>query len=66
MIKNPKKLKKFENFLSGKEKANLSENYRLIESMYEEALFLGIFPLKNRLDGIEVDLRIAKVVNSVS
>jgi hypothetical protein len=66
VIKNSKELIKLENFLTRKEKANLSDNYRLVESMYEEALSLEIFPLKNKLDGIEVDLKIAKVVNSVS
>ncbi|MFC2163805.1 hypothetical protein ACFLT2_02265 [Acidobacteriota bacterium] len=66
VIKNPKKLQKFENALIRKGDTNPSINFQLVEAMYIEALSLGIFPLKNKLDGIEVDLRIAKVVNSVS
>jgi hypothetical protein len=37
----------------------------MVEVLYKEAVDLGINPLKNPLDGIEVDLKIAKVVNGV-
>ena len=40
-------------------------NFQMVE-YYNEAVTLGVIPLKNPLDGIEVDLRIAKVINSVS
>ena len=36
---------------------------RIFEQLYEEAKTLGIFPLKDRLDGIEVDIRLARVLN---
>jgi len=65
VIKNPRELQRFENTLIRKGDTNPSMNFELVEAMYEEALSLGVFPLKNKLDGIEVDLRIAKVVNSV-
>lgn len=48
-----------------KEKADMMRNLRIVEALYKEAVTLGIIPIKNPLDGIEVDLRIAKVVNSV-
>ncbi len=38
----------------------------MVDSMYDEAVALGVIPLKDPLDGLEVDLRIAKVVNHVS
>lgn len=58
-------LLKFErDFLRG-EKVDIRRNFRLVEALYKEAVTLGIFPLKNPLDGIEVDLKIAKVINSV-
>jgi hypothetical protein len=37
-----------------------------VEALYKEAVALGAIPLKDPLEGLDVDLRIAKVVNSVS
>ena len=48
-----------------KEKVEILRNLQIVEALYKEAVTLGIIPLKNPLDGIEVDLKIAKVVNSV-
>ena len=58
-------LLKFELNLLRKEKVDYGRNLRIIDALYTEAVALGAFPLKNPLDGIEVDLKIAKVVNSV-
>jgi transcriptional regulator with XRE-family HTH domain len=58
-------LQKFEFDFLRKEKAGISRNFRILEALYKEAVTLGINPLKNPLDGIEVDLKIAKVVNCV-
>lgn len=66
MVKNQEKLQKFENELIRREKANVLKNFRLVDAMYKEAISLGIFPMKDALEGLEVDLRIAKVINSVS
>jgi transcriptional regulator with XRE-family HTH domain len=59
-------LLKFELEFLRKEKTDVVKNFHIVEALYKEAVTLGIIPLKNPLDGIEVDLRIAKVVNSVS
>jgi len=56
---------KFEIEFSKKEKVNMIRNFQIVDALYHEAVALGVLPLKNPLDGIEVDLRIAKVVNSV-
>ena len=58
-------LQKFELHFLREEKADIVRNFRIVEALYKEALTLGIIPLRNPLDGIEVDLKIAKVVNSV-
>ena len=58
-------LQKFEVDFVRKKKADISENFRIVEALYKEAVILGIIPLKNPLDGIEVDLKIARVVNRV-
>jgi len=64
MIKNDG-LKKFEIEFVKKEKVNIVKNFHMVTALYNEAVTLGIIPFKNPLDGIEVDLKIAKVVNSV-
>jgi len=56
---------KFELNLLRKEKVDYGRNLRIVDALYNEAVALGTFPLGNPLDGIEVDLKIAKVVNSV-
>jgi len=58
-------LLKFELNLLRKEKVDYGRNLRIADALYNEAVALGTFPLGNPLDGIEVDLKIAKVVNSV-
>jgi len=64
-MRKRRELEKFEFDFLRKEKADLVRNFHIVEALYKEAVILGIIPLKNPLDGIEVDLKIAKVVNSV-
>ncbi len=66
MIKNPDLLQKFEDEFTQREKADFLKNIRLVDAMYREAVSLGIFPLKDPLDGVETDIKIAEVINSVS
>jgi transcriptional regulator with XRE-family HTH domain len=60
-----RELLKFELDFLKKEKVDIVKNFHMVEALYKEAVTFGIIPLKNPLDGIEVDLRIAKAVNSV-
>jgi hypothetical protein len=39
---------------------------RIVEALYEEAVYLGVFPPQDRLSGIDIDIQIAKAINSVS
>ena len=66
MIKDKKYLQEFEKEIIRSKKADISNNIRIVEALYKEAVSLGIFPLKDPLEGIEVDIKIAKVINSVS
>jgi len=63
--KQQNELQKFELGFLKKEKVDIVRNFHIAEALYREAVSLGIIPLKDPLDGIEVDLRIARVVNSV-
>jgi len=48
------------------EKLDLKKKFKILEALYKEAVALGVFPLRDSLEGLDVDIRIAKVVNSVS
>ena len=55
----------FERDLIRREKPDLNRNLKVVEALFQEAVELGVFPLKDPLEGLEVDIRIAKVINSV-
>lgn len=63
MVKNPTLLKQFENSLLKEGGVDYRQNLRMFEALFEGARTLGIFPLKEPLDGIEVDVHFAKVIN---
>ena len=63
MIKNSKLFKQFEMDLQSKEKPDFHKNLKIVECLHEEALKLGVFG-KEPLDGLETDIRVAKVVNN--
>jgi len=66
MIKRVRELEAFERELIAGERVDVERNFRLVEAMYDEAVALGAFPPKDPLEGIEVDIRVARVVNAVS
>lgn len=66
MIKDKKYLREFEKEIIRSRKADIANNIRIVEALYKEAVSLGVFPLKDPLEGIEVKIKIAKVINSVS
>jgi hypothetical protein len=47
-------------------KLDLKKKFKILEALYKEAVALGVFPLRDSLEGLDVDIRIAKVVNNVS
>jgi hypothetical protein len=65
MILNRNEMEKFEKELIRSEKVDLHRNFAILDALYEEAVALGVFPLQDPLDGFDVDLKIARVVNSV-
>jgi len=46
-------------------KADFFRNLKIFESLYLEAKQLGIFPLKDPLEGIEVDIHLAHQLNKL-
>jgi hypothetical protein len=63
MIRNPSIVRSFEHELARREPADYRRNLRIFEALYAEARFLGVIPLKNVLDGIDADIRMAGVLN---
>ncbi len=66
LITNPKKLLEFKKKLLKKEKVDIMQNFRIVEVMYREAVTLRAIPMEDPLDGLEIDIKIARVVNNVS
>lgn len=60
-----KEWQEFEKAQMAKEKMDLEQKFRILDGLYDEAVHLGVFPLKDPLDGIDVDVKIAKVVGGV-
>jgi uncharacterized protein YjfI (DUF2170 family) len=65
MVKNSRRLREFELDLLRREKADPRTNFRIVNAMYREAVSVGALPLRNPLEGIEIDIRIARAVNNV-
>jgi hypothetical protein len=63
MIQNASILHSFENTLTRREPADHRRSLLIFEALYCEARTLGIIPLQNPLEGIEVDIRLAGVLN---
>jgi hypothetical protein len=63
MIKDVKAWEAWEREYLKKEVLTLEQKYRLLDALYEEARDLGIFPLKNPMEGFEVDIRVARILN---
>jgi len=65
MIQNRHKLDEFYRKLDAQENLSYKEALAIYEMLHEEAVSLGAINSENILDGLEVDLRIAKAINSV-
>jgi hypothetical protein len=65
MIKNPEILKKFEeDFIRNKGGLSYNQSIQIFTDMWSEGVRLGILPPKDTLEGIDVDIKVAKVLNS--
>ena len=59
-------MKKFEDQWISTQKLTPEQAFQILDSMREEAVTLGTLPSKDPMEGIEVDLRIAEILNSCS
>jgi hypothetical protein len=66
MIKNPAILEAFEQNEIASNKADPVENMRIFEELHRFALKMGKFSSPDPLEGIEIKIRLAKILRSVS
>jgi hypothetical protein len=66
LIKNRGAVRNLEKAILRKEQADYSKNIRLVEALYREAVFLGVFPSQDKLSGLDIDIKIARAINSFS
>jgi len=65
MIQNRHKLDELYRKLSVEENLSYKQALAIYEMLHKEAVSLGAINSENILDGLEVDLRIAKAINRV-
>ena len=65
MIQNRIKLNKFYRKLIREENLSYKEALSIYEALHKEAVSLGVISSENILEGLEVDLRIAKAINGL-
>ena len=66
MIRNKHKLDEFYRRLIEKENISHKEALSIYEALHREAVSLGAISSENILEGLEVDLRIAKAINGLT
>jgi hypothetical protein len=64
MVKNPKRIAEFELEELRKESIPYAEALKIFEGLWHEGIALGVLPPKNPLEGIETNIRIARILNS--
>jgi len=65
MVKNSSRLREFEDNCISRDKPDLLRNLQLVDQLYKEAKALSVFPPQDPLSGLDIDIKIARVVNSV-
>jgi len=66
VIRNKVKLRKFYQELIEQENISHKQALAIYEALHKEAVSLGVINFQNILEGLEVDLRIAKAINGLS
>ena len=66
MISNKARLNNFYRKLTEQENISHKQALSIYEAMHKEAVSLGVISSENILEGLEIDLRIAKAINGLS
>jgi hypothetical protein len=65
MIKNAEMFRRFNDQWIAGQKPDMEENLRIMDGMYELAVASGKFPGPDPLEGIEKNIRIARILRRV-
>jgi hypothetical protein len=63
MVRNPELLREFDKEWIRGSPPDYRFNLHIVEAMLREAEHLGAFPPRDPLEGIEVDIRVARALN---
>ena len=63
MIKDPQAWENWEKKFKAKEPIDIARNLRLLDSMFESARFFHSLPPSNPLEGLEIKIHLARVIN---
>jgi len=65
MIKNPSILRRFEDdLIRGETGRSMEQSLQLLTAMWNEGVALGVLPPSDPWEGIDVDIRVARILNS--
>ncbi len=64
MIGNIKMWEEFERNYIASDELTLDQKFKILNGLYTHALLLGVFPPKDLLEGIEIDIKLAKLLNT--
>lgn len=64
MIKNVKFWHQWEDSFLRKEPTDYARNLRVVDSLYQEARRLGVFSHADPLEGLDLKIMVAKILNS--
>jgi len=65
MVRNKRKLNEFYRKLIEEENISHKKALSIYEALHKEAVSLGVINSENILEGLEIDLRIAKAINGL-
>ncbi|MBN2018966.1 MAG: hypothetical protein JW749_01935 [Sedimentisphaerales bacterium] len=65
MIKDRQKLEEFERRMLATENLTHEQAMAIFDSLFEEAVSLGVINDENILEGIETDIRVARILNQL-
>lgn len=65
MIRNPQKLRDFEDRLIASTPVDVKENFRIVNELFLHAKALGKFPSENLLEGLEEKIKFIRVLNAI-
>ncbi len=65
MIRDKRKWRQFEREFAREEELTIEQKYKILNALLQEAWTLGVFPPKDPLEGIEVKIKVARIINAV-